>query len=159
MVEKFMGQGTSKEALLEEKATAEKKLADVLKAKNDSLLKFNTMKAQVAQTGIGGLELNREIYDKVNLILSFDFLKFKSILSVLTQHNYFLLFCSFFITQLHTHIHTHTHNISQLDEEILGAKAELKLNRATCDRLEKSLVAVRQGAKGLSQRMGKFFFF
>lgn len=43
-----------------------------------------------------------------------------------------------------------------MDEEILGAKAELKLNRATCDRLEKSLVAVRQGAKGLSQRMEPF---
>ena len=45
---------------------------------------------------------------------------------------------------------------SQLDEEILGAKAELKLNRATCDRLEKSLVAVRQGAKGLAQRLEPF---
>lgn len=44
----------------------------------------------------------------------------------------------------------------QLDEEILGAKAELKLNRATCDRLEKSLVAVRQGAKGLAQRLEPF---
>ena len=43
-----------------------------------------------------------------------------------------------------------------MDEEILGAKAELKLNRATCDRLEKSLVAVRQGAKGLAQRMEPF---
>tara|TARA_B100000795_G_scaffold49763_1_gene32695 strand:- start:198 stop:2222 length:2025 start_codon:yes stop_codon:yes gene_type:complete len=107
MVEKFMGQGTSKEALLEEKAAAERKLAEVLKAKKDGLNKFNSMKAQVAQTGIGGLELNREIYDK-------------------------------------------------LDEEILGAKAELKLNRATCDRLEKSLVAVRQGAKGLAQRMEPF---
>ena len=110
-----MGQGTSKEALLEEKATAEKKLADVLKAKNDSLLKFNTMKAQVAQTGIGGLELNREIYDKVNLILSFDFLKFKSILSVLTQHNYFLLFFFHYtITHTYTHIHTHTHTYTHI---------------------------------------------
>ena len=68
MVEKFMGQGTSKEALLEEKAAAERKLAEVLKAKKEGLAKFNSMKAQVAQTGIGGLELNREIYDKVSFV-------------------------------------------------------------------------------------------
>lgn len=66
MVEKFMGQGASKEALLEEKAAAERKLAEVLKNKKESLDKFNAMKAQVAQTGLGGLELNREIYDKVS---------------------------------------------------------------------------------------------
>ena len=117
MVEKFMGQGTSKEALLEEKLTAEKKLGDVLKAKNDSLLKFNTMKAQVAQTGIGGLELNREIYDKVQNF--FDFLEFFEFLiffiffqSSRFSHNinYFLLFFFSSFLLFFTHIYTYIYN-------------------------------------------------
>eukprot|EP00949_MAST-11_sp_MAST-11-sp1_P003336 g3336.t1 len=107
MVSKFMGQGASKEALLEEKAAAEAQLADIVRQKKEAQQKFTEMKAQVAQTGVGGMELNREIYDK-------------------------------------------------LDEEILGAKAELKMNRAAAERLEGVLVAVRQGAVGLKQRLDPF---
>ena len=107
MVSKFMGQGASKEALLEEKAAAEAQLADIVRQKKEAQQKFTEMKAQVAQTGVGGMELNREIYDK-------------------------------------------------LDEEILGAKAELKMNRAAAERLEGVLVAVRQGAVGPKQRLDPF---
>ena len=95
MVDKFLGQSANKEALLEEKAQAEKDLKDVVKAKQGAQKKFADMKAQVAQSGIGGAELNRDIYDK-------------------------------------------------LDEEILGAKAELKMNRSAADRLERVLVSVQQ---------------
>ena len=38
----------------------------------------------------------------------------------------------------------------------LGAKAELKMNRAASERLEGVLVAVRQGAIGLKQRLDPF---
>ena len=38
----------------------------MLKSKKKGLGKFNAMKAQVAQTALGRLELNREIYDKVS---------------------------------------------------------------------------------------------
>jgi hypothetical protein len=107
MVDKFLGQSSNKEALLEEKAQAEKDLRDVVKAKQDAQKKFADMKAQVAQSGIGGAELNRDIYDK-------------------------------------------------LDEEILGAKAELKMNRAAADRLERVLVSVQQGTLGLKQRLDPF---
>ena len=107
MVDKFLGQSANKEALLEEKAQAEKDLKDVVKAKQGAQKKFADMKAQVAQSGIGGAELNRDIYDK-------------------------------------------------LDEEILGAKAELKMNRSAADRLERVLVSVQQGSLGLRQRLEPF---
>ena len=107
MVDKFLGQSANKEALLEEKAAAERALQDVVKAKQEAQAKFDEMKAQVAQAGIGGSELNREIYDK-------------------------------------------------LDEEILGAKAELKMNRSAADRLERVLVSVQQGSMGLKQRLDPF---
>ena len=107
MVDKFLGQSANKEALLEEKAAAERALQNVVKAKQEAQAKFAEMKAQVAQAGIGGSELNREIYDK-------------------------------------------------LDEEILGAKAELKMNRSAADRLERVLVSVQQGSMGLKQRLDPF---
>ena len=66
MVDKFLGQSANKEALLEEKAAAERALQDVVKAKQEAQAKFDEMKAQVAQAGIGGSELNREIYDKLD---------------------------------------------------------------------------------------------
>jgi len=158
MVEKFMGQGTSKEALLEEKAAAERKLAEVLKSKKESLSKFNSMKAQVAQTGVGGLELNREIYDKVRARVA-GWVWWWLGGALCGQKNDLCCRLRMCISD-HFHCDGSLFFIlsprAQLDEEILGAKSELKLNRATCDRLEKSLVAVRQGSKGLSQRMEPF---
>jgi len=43
-----------------------------------------------------------------------------------------------------------------MDEEILQARAALKVHKAACERLESVLVAVRQGAMGLAQRLAPF---
>jgi|ERR1712216_421327 len=68
---------------------------------------FTELKNLVSASGIGGTELNREIYDK-------------------------------------------------LDDDILAAKQRLKVNKSACERLENVLVAVRQGATGLTQRLQPF---
>lgn len=103
MVEKFMGQGANKAALEEEKAEAEARLAKYKTLKEEAETEFAEMKA----SGIGGTELSREIYDR-------------------------------------------------MDDEIQQAKNALKVNKASCDRLESVLVAVRQGAVGLAQRLAPF---
>lgn len=103
MVEKFMGQGANKAALEEEKAEAEARLNKYKALKEEAETEFAEMKAN----GIGGTELSREIYDR-------------------------------------------------MDDEIQQAKAALKVNKAACDRLEGVLVAVRQGAMGLAQRLAPF---
>ncbi len=103
MVEKFLGQGANRSSLEEEKKAAERSLSDV-KAQRDALQKqFAELKA----SGVGGTELNRDLYDR-------------------------------------------------LDAKLAKAKASLKVNKASCDRIEAVLVAVRQGAVGLSQRLAPF---
>lgn len=42
------------------------------------------------------------------------------------------------------------------EREIVSARAQLKVNKSACDRLEGVLVAVRQGAVGLAQRLAPF---
>ena len=53
-----------------------------------------------------------------------------------------------------TEIHREVYD--KLGEEILQAKAAFKVNKASCDRLEAVLVAIRQGAMGLAQRLAPF---
>lgn len=62
MVEKFMGQKANKEALLEEKKEAESQLKSLRQQQQQVEEKFAAMKA----SGIGGSELNREIYDRLD---------------------------------------------------------------------------------------------
>lgn len=62
MVEKFMGQKASKEALLSEKRQAEAQLKATKQLQQQVEEKFASMKA----SGIGGSELNREIYDRLD---------------------------------------------------------------------------------------------
>ena len=62
MVEKFMGQGTNKQALTTEKTEAEKRLAEVRAQQTALEKKFVALKA----SGVGGTELNREIYDRLD---------------------------------------------------------------------------------------------
>ena len=62
MVEKFMGQKASKEALLAEKRQAEAQLKATRQLQHQVEEKFASMKA----SGIGGSELNREIYDRLD---------------------------------------------------------------------------------------------
>jgi len=103
MVEKFMGQGSNTQALEAEQREAEERLARARKRSDETSNALNEMKA----SGIGGTELNREVYDT-------------------------------------------------LDEDISQARAALKMNKAACERLESVLVAVRQGAMGLAQRLTPF---
>ena len=103
MVEKFMGQGANTAALESEKREAEARLVAAKERKEELHQQFMEMKA----SGIGGTELNREVYDK-------------------------------------------------MDEQILQAKAALKVHKAACDRLEAVLVAVRQGVMGLAQQLTPF---
>jgi len=103
MVEKFMGQDSNTEALEVEKREAEARLVRAKGKREDMNQAFVEMKS----SGIGGSELNREVYDK-------------------------------------------------LAEDILGSKAALKVNKASSDRLEAVLVAIRQGAMGLAQRLAPF---
>lgn len=103
MVEKFMGQGSNTQALEAEQREAEERLARARKRSDEASNALNEMKA----SGIGGTELNREVYDT-------------------------------------------------LDEDISQARAALKMNKAACERLESVLVAVRQGAMGLAQRLTPF---
>jgi hypothetical protein len=86
-----------------EKREAEARLARAKQKGED----MNQAMIEMKASGIGGTELNREVYDK-------------------------------------------------LAEEILGAKAALKVNKASSDRLEAVLVAIRQGAMGLAQRLAPF---
>merc|ERR1711865_777025 len=102
-VEKFMGQDSNTEALEVEKREAEARLVRAKGKREDMNQAFVEMKS----SGIGGSELNREVYDK-------------------------------------------------LAEDILGSKAALKVNKAISDRLEAVLVAIRQGAMGLAQRLAPF---
>eukprot|EP00753_Platysulcus_tardus_P011920 PLAT3323.24.p1 GENE.PLAT3323.24~~PLAT3323.24.p1 ORF type:complete len:779 (-),score=324.31 PLAT3323.24:67-2403(-) len=62
MVEKFLGQGNSRAALEEEKAEAETRLVRVKTQKETLRRQFADLKS----SGIGGTELNREIYDKID---------------------------------------------------------------------------------------------
>lgn len=103
MVDKFLSQDTNQKSLEDEQAEAEARLAKVKKAKEDAEASFRSMKA----CGLGGVELNREMFSK-------------------------------------------------LEDEISEARAGLKLSKASCERLEGVLVAVRQGAVGLSQRLLPF---
>jgi hypothetical protein len=103
MVEKFMGQGANTAALEVEQREAEERLQRARKKLEEASNSFNELKA----SGIGGTELNREVYDT-------------------------------------------------LDEDISQARAALKMNKAACERLESVLVAVRQGAMGLAQRLNPF---
>ena len=103
MVEKFLGQGENRKALELEKDEAEARLAGIKEKRVQAEAEFTEMKA----SGIGGTELNREIYDK-------------------------------------------------LDDEILESKQSLKVNTAALTRLDSVLVAVRQGAIGLQQRLAPF---
>ena len=66
MVEKFMNQGANKVILIDNKADAEKRLEEVAQARQDAQAKFQEMKAMVSASGIGGTELSREIYDKLD---------------------------------------------------------------------------------------------
>jgi len=103
MVEKFMGQGANTAALEAEQREAEERLQRARKKLEETSVAYNEVKA----SGIGGTELNREVYDT-------------------------------------------------LDEDISQARAALKMNKAACERLESVLVAVRQGAMGLAQRLTPF---
>ena len=100
MVDKFMGQGQKAVALEAQKTEAEAKLAEAKERFETLQRRFLEMKA----SGIGGTELNREEYDKI-------------------------------------------------DEEILQARAALKVHGSSCERLGAVLVSAQQGAAGLSQRL------
>lgn len=62
MVEKFLGQGTNRAALEEEKAEAEARLARVKEAKAAAERRFAELKA----SGVGDAELSRETYEKMD---------------------------------------------------------------------------------------------
>jgi hypothetical protein len=61
MVEKFLGQDSSKVGLEEERSRTEKTLNDLNNEKNVLQAEFNMLKAQ----GVGNLELNKEAYKKI----------------------------------------------------------------------------------------------
>lgn len=103
MVDKFLNQDSTQQALEADQVDAEAKLAKVKKAKEAAATAFASMKA----SGLGGVELNRDMYIK-------------------------------------------------LEEEIAETKAQLKVSKASSERLQHVLVAVRQGAVGLAQRLAPF---
>jgi len=62
MVEKFLGQSANKQALLEEKIEAEQRQRRI----KEELATVQTEFAEFKAAGIGGSELNREMYDKLD---------------------------------------------------------------------------------------------
>jgi hypothetical protein len=103
VVEKITAQITTSSSLEKEKTQAETRLISCRLEKEQALLALNELKA----SGIGGIELNREVYNT-------------------------------------------------LENEILQAKATLKVNKAAYERLDGVISAVRQGSMGLAQRLQAF---
>lgn len=62
MVDKFLGQSANKAALLEEKREAEERQQQIKDDMENAKLKFAELKA----VGIGGCEMNREVYDRLD---------------------------------------------------------------------------------------------
>jgi len=167
MVAKFMGQGANKTALEDEKAEAERRLARIKEQKREAEDQFAELKVRTRFIVLLLLTSRPAVLLAVLLAFLFAFLlafllgRFRACCCVpmplAKGDNVRCLVVRVQASDLGG-TELSRERIANYESEITAARAQLKVSKAACERLEGVLVAVRQGAAGLAQRLAPFDF-